>query len=51
MNIGFGQWMAFMIPFTLVLVFISWVVLLKLFPFKQKTIELKIEGEAKKDWR
>lgn len=50
-NVGFGEWMAFMIPFTLLLVFISWVVLLKLFPFKQKTIELKIEGEAKKDWR
>lgn len=51
MNIGFGEWMAFMIPFTLVLVFITWVVLLKLFPFKQKTIVLEIEGEAKKDWR
>ncbi len=51
MNIGFGEWMAFMIPFTLVLVFIAWVVLLKLFPFKQKTIVLEIEGEAKKDWR
>ena len=51
LNIGFGDWMAFMIPFTLLLVFISWVLLLKLFPFKQKTIELKIEGEAKKDWR
>ena len=51
MNIGFGEWMAFMIPFTLLLVFISWVVLLKLFPFKQKTIHLEIEGEAKKDWR
>ena len=51
MNIGFGEWMAFMIPFTLLLVFISWVVLLKLFPFKQKTINLNIEGEAKKDWR
>ena len=51
LNIGFGEWMAFMIPFTLLLVFISWVLLLKLFPFKQKTIELKIEGEAKKDWR
>ena len=24
---------------------------LRLFPFKQKTIELHIEGEAKKDWR
>ena len=51
LNIGFGEWMAFMIPFTLLLVFFSWVLLLKLFPFKQKTIELKIEGEAKKDWR
>lgn len=51
LNIGFGEWMAFMIPFTLVLVFISWVLLLKLFPFKQKTITLEIKGKAKKDWR
>ena len=51
LNIGFGEWMAFMIPFTLILVFISWVLLLKLFPFKQKTITLEIKGEAKKDWR
>lgn len=51
LNIGFGEWMSFMLPFTLVILFISWAVLLKLFPFKQKTIELKIEGEAKKDWR
>ncbi len=51
LNIGFGEWMAFMIPFTLLLVFISWVLLLKLFPFKQKTITLEIQGEAKKDWR
>ena len=51
LNIGFGEWMSFMIPLTLLLLFIAWVVLLKLFPFKQKTIELKIEGEVKKDWR
>lgn len=51
LNIGFGEWMAFMIPFTLLLLFIAWVILLKLFPFKKKTVELKIEGEAKKDWR
>ena len=51
LNIGFGEWMAFMIPFTLVLVLFSWVLLLKLFPFKQKTITLEIQGEAKKDWR
>ena len=51
LNIGFGEWMLFMIPFTLVVMFIAWVVLLKLFPFKQKTIHLDIKGEAKKDWR
>ena len=51
LGIGFGERMAFMIPFTLVMLFLAWILLLKLFPFKQKTIELNIEGEAKKDWR
>ena len=50
-EIGFGQWMAFMVPLTIVLLLIAWVMLLKLFPFKAKTIELNIEGETKKDWR
>ncbi len=51
MNIGFGEWMAFMLPLTLVILFLSWMILLRLFPFKQKTIHLNIEGEMKKDWR
>lgn len=51
LNIGFGEWMSFMLPFTIVLLLIAWVILLKLFPFKAKTIELNIEGEVKKDWR
>ena len=51
LNIGFGEWMVFMIPFTIIVLVLAWFLLLKLFPFKQKTIELKIEGEAKKDWR
>ena len=38
-------------PYTVVVLFISWLILLRLFPFKQKTIELQISGEAKKDWR
>ena len=50
-EVGFGQWMAFMIPLTLVLLFLAWVMLLKLFPFKAKSIDLNIEGELKKDWR
>ena len=51
MNIGFGQWMLFMIPFTLLLLFLAWVMLSKMFPFKAKEINLNIEGELKKDWR
>lgn len=51
LNIGFGEWMGFMMPYTVVVLFISWLILLRLFPFKQKTIELQISGEAKKDWR
>lgn len=51
LNIGFGEWSAFMMPLTIILLLFAWVLLLKLFPFKQKTIVLNIEGEAKKDWR
>ncbi len=50
-EIGFGQWMLFMIPFTLLLLFLAWLMLIKLFPFKAKEINLNIEGELKKDWR
>ena len=50
-SVGFGQWMAFMVPFTILLLFIAWIMLVKLFPFKAKEITLNIEGELKKDWR
>lgn len=51
MQIGFGEWMLIMAPLTMLLLFISWFILKTLFPFTQKTIELKIEGETKSDWR
>ena len=51
LNIGFGEWMSFMLPFTIVLLLIAWFLLLKMFPFKAKSIELNIQGEIKKDWR
>ncbi len=44
LGIGFGQWMMVMVPFTLVLLFIAWIVLRRLFPFKQKQIVLQIES-------
>lgn len=50
-QIGFGQWMSFMVPFALLLLFIAWIVLKVMFPFTQKKIELEIEGETKNDWR
>ena len=48
MNLGFGQWMMFMFPLVIILLFISWMILKKMFPFTQKTIELNIDGEMKK---
>lgn len=51
MNIGFGEWMSFMLPYAVVLLLISWFILLRLFPFKQKTIVLNIEGSHQKGWR
>ena len=49
LGIGFGQWMLIMVPLVALLLFISWIVIKKVFPFTQKTVELKIEGEMKKD--
>lgn len=49
MNLGFGEWVAFMLPLTIVLLFIGWIVLKKLYPFTQKTVELHIESTMKKD--
>lgn len=47
LGIGFGQWMMFMVPLVLVLLFLGWILLKKMFPFSQKTIELHIEGGMK----
>ena len=47
MDVSFMDWIMVMLPYTIVLLVIAWVLLLLLFPFKQKTIELKIEGETK----
>lgn len=51
MDISFGQWMAVMAPMVIILLIIAWFLLRKLFPFSQKTIELKIEGDMHRNWR
>ena len=43
-NLTFVGWMIRMIPFVIVMLFFAWFLLMKMFPFKAKTIELKIEG-------
>ena len=47
-NITFFDWMIRMVPYVLVMLVFAWVLLMKLYPFKAKTIELKIEGEPVK---
>lgn len=51
LNISFGQWMAVMFPLVIVILLISWRLILWVFPFTQKTIELKIEGHVAHGWR
>lgn len=48
LGIGFGQWMLFMVPLVIVMILIAWMLLKKFFPFSQKTIDLKIEGDMKR---
>ncbi|MBP5350548.1 MAG: DASS family sodium-coupled anion symporter [Fibrobacterales bacterium] len=45
LNISFGQWMLFAVPFMLVMLVFGWFLLLKLFPPSEKTMELSIAGE------
>ena len=51
MNIDFMHWMAFMAPLVIVLLLLSWRIILYFFPFTQKTIHLKIDGEVHRGWR
>ncbi len=44
-NITFAGWMLRMVPYVVVMLLIAWVLLMKLYPFKAKSIELKIEGQ------
>ncbi len=43
-NITFVGWMLRMVPYVLIMLLFAWFLLTKLYPFKAKKIELKIEG-------
>ena len=47
--VTFGQWMAFGIPYVIVLMVIAWLLLLKIYPIKMKEMVLNIEGAGKFD--
>ena len=42
--IGFGQWMAFGVPYVLVLLAIAWGLLVRCFPFTSQSIRIDIKG-------
>ena len=45
-DITFVDWMIRMVPYVVIMLLIAWVLLMFMFPFKTKSIELKIEGES-----
>ena len=47
-GITFVGWMLRMVPLVIVLLLIAWVLLMKMYPFKAKSIELKIEAAPTK---
>ena len=47
-NITFAGWMLRMVPYVILMLVIAWFLLMKLYPFKTKSIELKIEGQEVK---
>lgn len=47
--ISFGGWMAFAVPFVIVLLAIAWFLLQFLFPIKQEKVELKLDGKFSLD--
>ena len=50
-HIGFGQWMAVMVPFVLVMMTFAWFLLVKMYPFSQKHFVFHLDGKFRSDWR
>lgn len=51
LNMGFLDWSAFMMPYTIIMLFIGWLIIKSLFPFTQKTIELQFGDKVEINWR
>ena len=46
LGISFLDWIKIMAPFAILLLFVAWIILIKLFPFKNECVDLKIEGKT-----
>lgn len=44
-SVSFGKWMVFGVPFVVVMLFIAWLLLIKLFPTSTEQIDLNIKGK------
>ena len=47
-TVSFGTWMAFGIPYVIILILLAWALLLFLFPIKKQTMELNVGGSSSK---
>lgn len=46
--IAFGQWMLLMVPVMIIILVFAWLLLIKMFPFTQKNITIKVPGNFDK---
>ncbi|MBO4370393.1 MAG: SLC13/DASS family transporter, partial [Paludibacteraceae bacterium] len=51
LEISFPEWMARMVPFALIMLAFSWMLLLVMFPFKAKSLVLNIKDSEKSTWK
>jgi len=50
-TVGFGTWMAFGVPFAMILLLFAWFLLLTMYKPKAETINVDIKGKFRKNWR
>ena len=47
LDVSFGKWMAFGIPFVIIMLLVAWVILVKMFPISQPSLDLSKELKGK----
>ena len=43
-SVSFGQWMAFGVPYVIIMMLIAWFIIMKIYPISAKRMDLNIEG-------